>query len=108
MGASSKGGKGAKSTIFCGPGTAPAPEFGEGAPMPGPFGGEGAHPALFWYNPDMAANLTPQYMEAEKKLRTAVTPAEKIEIYEELLRLIPKHKGTEKMVAQDLTMKAVN
>ncbi len=39
-------------------------------------------------------------MEAEKKLRTAVTPAEKIEIYEELLRLIPKHKGTEKMVAQ--------
>lgn len=48
----------------------------------------------------MAANLTPQYMEAEKKLRTAVTPQEKIEIYEELLRLIPKHKGTEKMVAQ--------
>lgn len=48
----------------------------------------------------MPANLTPQYMEAEKKLRTAVTPAEKIEIYEELLRLIPKHKGTEKMVAQ--------
>jgi len=46
------------------------------------------------------ANLTPQYMEAEKKLRTAKTPEEKIEIYEELLRLIPKHKGTEKMVAQ--------
>jgi ribosome-interacting GTPase 1 len=39
-------------------------------------------------------------MEAEKKLRTAKTPEEKIEIYEELLRLIPKHKGTEKMVAQ--------
>ena len=48
----------------------------------------------------MAANLTPQYLEAHKKLRTAVTPAEKIEIYEELLRLIPKHKATEKMVAQ--------
>jgi hypothetical protein len=29
-----------------------------------------------------------------------VTPQEKIEIYEELLRLIPRHKGTEKMVAQ--------
>ena len=48
----------------------------------------------------MPANLTPQYMEAEKKLRTAKTPEEKIEIIEELLRLIPKHKGTEKMVAQ--------
>ncbi len=48
----------------------------------------------------MPANLTPQYMEAEKKLRTAKTPEEKIEIYEELLRLIPRHKGTEKMVAQ--------
>lgn len=48
----------------------------------------------------MPANLTPQYMEAEKKLRTAKTPEEKIEILEELLRLIPKHKGTEKMVAQ--------
>ncbi len=48
----------------------------------------------------MAANLTPQYMEEEKKLRTATTPQEKIAIYEELLRLIPKHKGTEKMVAQ--------
>jgi hypothetical protein len=47
----------------------------------------------------MPANLTPQYMEAEKKLRTARTPEEKIEILEELLRLIPKHKGTEKMVA---------
>ncbi len=52
----------------------------------------------------MAANLTPQYLEAHKKLRTAVTPAEKIEIYEELLRLIPKHKATEKMVAQHRSM----
>ncbi len=48
----------------------------------------------------MPANLTPQYMEAEKKLRTAKTPQEKIEILEELLRLIPKHKGTEKLQAQ--------
>jgi len=52
----------------------------------------------------MAANLTPQYLEAHKKLRTAATPAEKIEIYEELLRLIPKHKATEKMVAQHRSM----
>ncbi len=54
----------------------------------------------------MAANLTPQYLEAHKKLRTAVTPAEKIEIYEELLRLLPKHKATEKMVAQHRSMLA--
>jgi ribosome-interacting GTPase 1 len=47
----------------------------------------------------MPANLTPQYIEAEKKLRTAKTPQEKIEILEELLRLIPKHKGTEKLQA---------
>jgi ribosome-interacting GTPase 1 len=48
----------------------------------------------------MPANLTPQYIEAEKKLRTAKTPQEKIEILEEMLALIPKHKGTEKLQAQ--------
>ena len=48
----------------------------------------------------MAANLTPQYMEAEKKYREAKTIPEKIEFLEEMLRLLPKHKGTEKMQAQ--------
>jgi ribosome-interacting GTPase 1 len=48
----------------------------------------------------MAANLTPQYMEADKKLRTAKTPQEKIEILEEMLSLMPKHKATEKLQAQ--------
>lgn len=48
----------------------------------------------------MPANLTPQYIDAEKKLRTAKTPQEKIEILEEMLALIPKHKGTEKLQAQ--------
>jgi ribosome-interacting GTPase 1 len=48
----------------------------------------------------MPANLTPQYIEAERKLRTAKTPQEKIAILEELLSLIPKHKGTEKLQAQ--------
>ncbi len=48
----------------------------------------------------MAANLTPQYLEAEKKYREAKTIPEKIERLEEMLRLLPKHKATEKMQAQ--------
>jgi len=48
----------------------------------------------------MAANLTPQYLEAEKRYREAKTVSEKIESLEEMLRLIPKHKATEKMQAQ--------
>ena len=48
----------------------------------------------------MAANLTPQYIEAERKLRTAKTPQEKIEILQEMLALMPKHKATEKLQAQ--------
>jgi ribosome-interacting GTPase 1 len=47
----------------------------------------------------MPANLTPQYLDAEKRLRQAKTPAEKISALEEMLALIPKHKGTEKMQA---------
>jgi len=47
----------------------------------------------------MPANLPPQYFETEKKLRTAKTPPEKIAILEELLSLVPKHKGTEKLQA---------
>ncbi|MBN2200179.1 MAG: 50S ribosome-binding GTPase [Candidatus Aminicenantes bacterium] len=47
----------------------------------------------------MPANLTPQYMELEKKLKTARMAREKLEILEEMLAVIPKHKGTEKMQA---------
>jgi ribosome-interacting GTPase 1 len=47
----------------------------------------------------MPANLTPQYLEAEQRYREAKTPAEKIVCLEEMMRLIPKHKGTEKMRA---------
>lgn len=47
----------------------------------------------------MPANLPPQYFETEKKLRTARTPQEKIAILEELLAIVPKHKGTEKLQA---------
>ena len=48
----------------------------------------------------MPANLPPHYFETEKKLKTAKTPQEKMAILEELLSIIPKHKGTEKMQAK--------
>jgi len=51
----------------------------------------------------MAANLTPQYLEAEKRYREAKTIPEKIECLEEMLRLMPKHKATEKLQAQHKT-----
>jgi ribosome-interacting GTPase 1 len=47
----------------------------------------------------MPANLPPQYFETEKKLKTARTPQEKLDILEELLSIVPKHKGTEKLQA---------
>ncbi|ETW97658.1 MAG: hypothetical protein ETSY2_44240 [Candidatus Entotheonella gemina] len=47
----------------------------------------------------MPANLTPQYHEAERRFREAQSPAEKIACLEEMARVIPKHKGTEKMRA---------
>ncbi len=48
----------------------------------------------------MPANLTPQYLEADKRLKAAKTPAEKLVCIDEMLRVIPKHKGTEKMRAE--------
>ena len=45
----------------------------------------------------MPANLPPQYFSIEKKLREARTPGEKISVIEELLTIIPKHKGTERL-----------
>ncbi|MFC2169060.1 GTPase [Acidobacteriota bacterium] len=47
----------------------------------------------------MPANLPPQYFDKEKELKTAKSTQEKIAIMEELLSLIPKHKGTEKLQA---------
>ena len=47
----------------------------------------------------MPANLTPQYLAAEQRFKEAVTPQEKIEALEEMMAVIPKHKGTEKMQA---------
>lgn len=47
----------------------------------------------------MSTNLTPQYIEAEEEFRQAVSPEDKLQALEKMLRLIPKHKGTEKMQA---------
>ncbi|MEN6371158.1 MAG: GTPase [Armatimonadota bacterium] len=47
----------------------------------------------------MPANLTPQYLEAEAKFRAAETTEEKLEALDEMMAVIPKHKGTEKMRA---------
>jgi ribosome-interacting GTPase 1 len=47
----------------------------------------------------MPANLTPQYLAAEKRFKEAATFEEKIEALEEMMATIPKHKGTEKMRA---------
>jgi ribosome-interacting GTPase 1 len=47
----------------------------------------------------MAANLTPQYLEAEAKYRAARTPEEKLAALEEMWRELPKHKSSEKIQA---------
>jgi len=47
----------------------------------------------------MPANLTPAYKAAEARFRGAVTREEKIAALEEMLRLLPKHKGTDKLQA---------
>jgi uncharacterized protein len=47
----------------------------------------------------MPANLTPAYRTAEAAFKAAVTREEKLAALEEMLRAIPKHKGTEKMQA---------
>ena len=48
----------------------------------------------------MPANLPPQYKEAENRYRQAKTEAEKIMALEEMLAIIPHHKGTDKLIAQ--------
>jgi ribosome-interacting GTPase 1 len=43
----------------------------------------------------MPANLTPDYKAAEDAFRKARDPKERLECLREMLRLIPKHKGTD-------------
>ena len=47
----------------------------------------------------MPANLTPEYLEADRRFKAAATPQDRLSALEEMLATIPKHKGTEKMQA---------
>jgi ribosome-interacting GTPase 1 len=47
----------------------------------------------------MSTNAGPVYREAEARFRAAVTREEKLAALEEMLRVVPKHKGTEKLCA---------
>ena len=47
----------------------------------------------------MPANLSPEFHRAEERLRAARSPEEKVAALEEMLRVIPKHKGTDHMQA---------
>ena len=48
----------------------------------------------------MPANLPPQYFDAEKTFREAKDPMEKIAALEEMLAIMPKHKGTDHLRAE--------
>ena len=52
----------------------------------------------------MSANLTPQYRKAEQAYRQASTPEEELDCLQDMLREIPKHKGTDRLQA-DLKQK---
>jgi small GTP-binding protein len=47
----------------------------------------------------MPTNLPPHYFEAEKRLRAAKTAEDKIMALEEMLAIMPKHKGTDHLKA---------
>jgi ribosome-interacting GTPase 1 len=48
----------------------------------------------------MPANLTPVYLKADKWFKEATTDEERILALEEMMRVIPKHKGTDHMRAE--------
>jgi hypothetical protein len=47
----------------------------------------------------MPANLPPQYYELERAFKDEKDPHEKLRLAQELLRIMPKHKGTDKLQA---------
>jgi len=48
----------------------------------------------------MPTNVTPEYKAAEADFRKARTPEDRLECLREMLRTIPKHKGTEHLQAE--------
>jgi small GTP-binding protein len=47
----------------------------------------------------MAANLTPQYLEAEEEYKKAQTAEDKLACLKKMFQLVPKHKASEKLQA---------
>src|SRR5688572_28624741 len=48
----------------------------------------------------MPANLTPQYLEAEREYKSAQTSEERLVAMKKMWALLPKHKGTDKLQAE--------
>src|ERR1700704_2410609 len=48
----------------------------------------------------MAANLTPQYLEAEADYKKAQTAEERLACLKKMYQLVPKHKASEKLQAE--------
>ena len=48
----------------------------------------------------MPANLTPQYYKLEREFKAESDPYEKLRLAKELLAIMPKHKGTDKLQAE--------
>lgn len=48
----------------------------------------------------MPANLTPQYIKLRSELEKSKDIEEKIELLQEMIAIIPKHKGTNKMIGE--------
>src|SRR3954469_16352024 len=48
----------------------------------------------------MAANLTPQYLEAEAEYKKALTAEERLACLKKMWALLPKHKASEKLQAE--------
>jgi ribosome-interacting GTPase 1 len=48
----------------------------------------------------MAANLTPQYLEAETEYKKAQTPEDRLAALKKMWSLLPKHKASEKLQAE--------
>lgn len=47
----------------------------------------------------MTANLTPQYHDAEERFKNGASHQERLAALKEMIALLPKHKGTEKLYA---------
>ena len=47
----------------------------------------------------MPTNVSPEYKKAEAAFRQAREPADRLEYLREMLKTIPKHKGTEHLQA---------